>query len=129
MIQIRHNTFETNSSSTHSLVICTKQEYLDFKHNKKWYIDRCSVENKFVTWDELLVTILKYHLMDVDAFEEIQRLKLKDEENLEEYLRDYDIYSFNTYGDVEWADDKYYSEYTTPGGETISIFGYYGYSG
>lgn len=30
MIQIRNGVFETNSSSTHSLVICTDEEY------KKW---------------------------------------------------------------------------------------------
>ena len=127
MIQIRHNTFETNSSSTHSLVMCTKQEYLDFKHNKKWYIDRCSVKNKFVTWDELLVTIPRYHLMDGDAFEEIQRLKIQDEENLEEYLQDYSIYSYGTYNDNDY--EEFEDEYTTPGGETIVAFGHYGYDG
>ena len=127
MIQIRHNTFETNSSSTHSIVICTKQEYLDFKHNKKWYIDRYSVKNKFVTWDELLVTILQYHLMDADAFEEIHRLKIEDEEGLEEYLRDYDIYNYGTYNDNAYEDFE--DEYTTPQGEEIAVFGYFGYDG
>lgn len=127
MIQIRPNTFETNSSSTHSLVICTKQDYLDFKHNKKWYIDRHSVKNKFVTWDELLVAILQYDLMDVGAFDKIQRLKIEDEERLEECLRDYEIYNYGTYNDNDY--EEFEDEFTTPGGEEIAVFGHFGYDG
>lgn len=34
MIQVRHNIFETNSSSTHSLVIISKEDWKKFKNNK-----------------------------------------------------------------------------------------------
>lgn len=34
MIQVRHNLFETNSSSTHSLVITTKDEWQRFMNNE-----------------------------------------------------------------------------------------------
>lgn len=34
MIQIRNGVFETNSSSTHSLIICTDEEYRKWKDNK-----------------------------------------------------------------------------------------------
>lgn len=34
MIQVRHNLFETNSSSTHSLVIVTKDEWRRFMNNE-----------------------------------------------------------------------------------------------
>ena len=34
MIQIRHNLFETNSSSTHSLVIATKEDWNKFKNGE-----------------------------------------------------------------------------------------------
>lgn len=34
MIQVRHNIFETNSSSTHSLVILPKEDWKKFKSNK-----------------------------------------------------------------------------------------------
>lgn len=125
MIQIRPNTFETNSSSTHSLVMCTKNDFIDFKHNKKWYVDRRSVKNKFVTWEELLKTIVDYHLMDADAQEEILTLKETDEEGLEEYLRDYDIYSYGTY--FREYMEEFEDEFTTPGGETVCVFGYFGY--
>lgn len=36
---IRFNVFETNSSSTHSICICTKEEYEDFKNGKYYYDD------------------------------------------------------------------------------------------
>lgn len=40
MKQIRKNVFETNSSSTHTLAICTEDEYKDWKYGKllfnKW---------------------------------------------------------------------------------------------
>ena len=34
MIQVRKNIFETNSSSTHSLVIATKEDWAAFKNNE-----------------------------------------------------------------------------------------------
>ena len=34
MIQIRRGVFETNSSSTHTITICTKAEYEDFKQGR-----------------------------------------------------------------------------------------------
>lgn len=41
MKQIRKNVFETNSSSTHTLAICTEDEYKDWKDGKllfnKWH--------------------------------------------------------------------------------------------
>lgn len=35
--EIRRNVFETNSSSTHSLSICTEQEFEDWKAGKLLY--------------------------------------------------------------------------------------------
>ncbi len=34
MYQIRQGVFETNSSSTHSMCICTEEEFANFKGNK-----------------------------------------------------------------------------------------------
>ena len=65
--------------------------------------------------------------MDVDAFEEIQRLKIEDKEGLEEYLRDYHIYSYRTYNDNDY--EEFEEKYTTPGGEEIAVFGHFGYDG
>ena len=35
MKKIRYNTFETNSSSTHALVILSKEDYKAWKNNEK----------------------------------------------------------------------------------------------
>jgi len=53
MKQVRHGVFETNSSSTHSLVICTTEEYKKFENGEllldEWgggkMIDPSKVEN------------------------------------------------------------------------------------
>lgn len=37
MRQIRQNVFETNSSSTHSIVICTQEEFEKFVHGNLVY--------------------------------------------------------------------------------------------
>ena len=130
MIQIRHNVFETNSSSSHSLVVCTKDQYDKFKKLKLFYIDSSAFEEKFLPVEEIIDKLFNMHKLDVDAHEELKNmLKENDIEGIEDYLRDYYVYSFNTYGDADWAEENYYTEYKTPGGETISIFGYYGYSG
>lgn len=43
MISIRRNVFETNSSSTHSICICTEEDYKKFKEGEKLW-DYCSDE-------------------------------------------------------------------------------------
>lgn len=50
MRQIRKNVFETNSSSTHSLTICTKEEYDNWKNGKLLFD---SYYKKFVSSLEL----------------------------------------------------------------------------
>ena len=46
MIQIRNNIFETNSSSVHSLVICSEDEFNKFYYDELYYY----------TWTGELVT-------------------------------------------------------------------------
>ena len=102
MIQIRNNVFETNSSSSHSLVVCTRDQYDKFKKLKLFYIDSRAFEEKFLPVEELIDKLFNMHKLDVDAHEELKNmLKDNDIEGIEDYLRDYDVYSFNTYGDVE----------------------------
>ena len=49
-IQIRNSVFETNSSSTHTLCICKKEEYDAWKEGKLFFD---SLEDKLVTEKEL----------------------------------------------------------------------------
>jgi len=52
LISVRRNVFETNSSSTHSLCICTENEYEKFKNGDMMY-DDYNEELQFVSDKEL----------------------------------------------------------------------------
>jgi len=57
MRQVRHSVFETNSSSTHSIVICTKEQYKLFEENEMMY--DC-YDEKLVPYSELLLKTEPY---------------------------------------------------------------------
>jgi hypothetical protein len=108
--QIRVGVFETNSSMTHALTICTEEQY------EKW-------QNGEIFWD-------KFN----DAMEEKYREELVEEfekdsyyDDFDEWRRDNDILTY------EEVDDGYFEGYsrhfTTPSGDKMVAFGTYGYDG
>lgn len=102
-VQYRNNVFETNSSSTHSLSICTQNEWEDFMHGKTLYSKE---EEKFVPVSEVEKKLLDY-----------------DEEE-REYILTRDYWDFESFGgDMEMMTAKY----TTSSGETVVAYGYFGY--
>ena len=101
MRQIRRNVFETNSSSTHSITMCMESDY------DKWMAG----ELIWSRWCDKLVEItpeVKRSIDDGDG----------------EYLT-YD--QFNDYEYLEF--ETFVDSYTTPNGEKVISFGYYGYDG
>ena len=107
MLQIRKNVFETNSSSTHSLTICSKDEYQDWVDGK-FYWSR---------WNENFV-----------SNEEVEeKFKKSNYDNFDEYLIDKGLYTFDRYDDIEM--ETYEESYKTKSGDEIIAFGYYGYDG
>ena len=128
MIRIRRNDFETNSSSTHSLVMCTKDDYIKFKQYKVYLVDWSSAFKSMMTFDEAIEFLRSKSLMDADAEATVREMYNKnDTEGVAEYLRDYEVYDYDTY-DCDDLED-FYDEFTTPGGEVICAFGHYGYEG
>lgn len=132
--QVRFGVFETNSSSTHSLVICDKETFDKWKNG----------ELLFDRWEEEFKE--KYQLTNKDK----ERAKgyyndnknkfwkdwedLGDEEKDEWYTKfayennliDEDLVSYDDYG----KDLEYFQEdYTTKSGDKIVVFGEYGYDG
>lgn len=99
MFSIRRNVFETNSSSTHSLCICTQEEYDKWK-NKEAIFNR---------WSEKIISAEDY-------------LKLEDNW-VKEDCQTYDDYMYNGY--LEYYEEKF----TTPSGDKMVAFGKYGYDG
>ena len=112
----RVGTFETNSSSTHSLCMCTEDEW-----------------NKFVNGDMLM-----YNDSEIISREKAQEMY---EQRDKSYLDDYDFKQFCSYYCIknyeEWRDNDYLEGYRDEyvlqkdmkAGEKIIAFGEYGYDG
>lgn len=116
---IRRGLFETNSSSTHSIVMCSSDEYNKWR-NEDVYYDRWN--EKFVEEND---SILKAR--ECESYDQAYGLYISDKDNefysdcyhrfltWNEFFNDYDLETFE-------------DEYTTKSGETIVAFGYYGYN-
>ena len=113
--QIRRGVFETNSSSVHSLTLCTADEYEKWENGELW----------FDSW----------HRKFVNPFNPKDRYKETIESNpnyteddiIYECLREDGIYqSSDEYFENEYY-ETYKEDYITPGGERVVAFGYYGH--
>lgn len=121
MIQIRRNIFETNSSSVHSITLCSENEFQKWK-NGEIFFDRC--EEKFLTPKEA---------------EEVKKEQERERERLiEQYGDDDDFYDegraltynqfFDWQGDDSFLDymEKFQSHQNINGVDIVA-FGYYGH--
>lgn len=126
MLQIRRNVFETNSSSTHSITMCSKDDYDRWSSgevylNKGWWHKNNKSEykdKKFVTRDEA-IDIIKCSGGDIEYDNEYY-------ESFDRYIaEEYEIYTSYEYFNndyLEWFENSY----TTDSGETVVAFGLYG---
>lgn len=96
---IRYGTFETNSSSTHTLCICTEKEYEAWRRGETLFNRWCYEDNQFVPNTE----------------------EYRNDED-EQYM------TYDRYWDDEYL-EGYEEEYTSPSGDKIVVFGKYGYDG
>ena len=134
--KIRRSVFETNSSSTHSLTICSEDEFEAWKRG----------ELLFKRWEEKFVKPTQLSDNDKrDAEEEYGYTKddywkdwddLSSEEKEKWYakyatthnLKDYNTKTYDEYmrnGDLE----TFVQRYTSKSGDKIVAFGEYGYDG
>ena len=108
--QVRIGVFETNSSMTHALTMCSDSEYQKWQ-NDEVYWQRWSYDD-FITIEEAKEEFeLNSYYTDFDEWRRDEGLLTYDEFN------DYDYMSFETFGYT----------YTTPNGEIVHAFGYYGH--
>lgn len=109
MIQIRKNVFETNSSSTHSLVITTESEYEKFDKGELVYCE----------WSQGPFKSGKFYpKTDVDKYAE----EMGDDFEESDFKTAKDFFE-NEY--LEFFEEHY----TTEHGDNIVVFGVYGYGG
>ena len=130
IFQIRPNVFETNSSSTHSLNICTKEEFENWKNDP----DLCYIGDaygyfapknfggrEFVTKEEIQNAADKIEeYKDVNMFDEPENYWWAETPAQEEGIVTYEMWRENEYLET-------YEEYfTTPSGDKMVAFGEYG---
>lgn len=119
---IRFGAFETNSSSTHTLTICSKKEFDEWRNGKVVY-DK---------WEGEFVPIIEPTERELEEFgykynelspEEKEDVKYDWKKEMHPGLMSYD----------EWGEDDYLESYersyTTEHGDEIVVFGMYGYEG
>lgn len=146
MIQVRNSCFETNSSSTHSLIICTKEEYEGWKEGKLLYdlyedrfIDNylLSEEKKLSKLREYYDSIKKDFYKDFNDLskEEIRKLSMQAVESGDMFsdvdsLEDSDTgcYTYSGFWGRNNELEAYEEFYTSKSGDEIVIFGEYGYN-
>ena len=117
MIRIRRGVFETNSSSTHSIIICSDDEY---KRLTQHELLIGVYSDQLISKDDAIMKAKEYAPKYID-FEQMT------DEQLFCYLRENDIaVKLEDYGEEM---EHYTDTYTTKGGEKIVAFGYYGYDG
>lgn len=130
MKTIRTGVFETNSSSTHSLCLCTKEEYIKWRDESNPSLVFDKDVGRLIPLSDAKEKIIRMKQRS-NRQEEINRINSMSEEELYKFVTDYCFYSYETYQDREdnEANETYYDEFTTPKGDTVVLFGYEGYDG
>ena len=139
MRQVRRMTFETNSSSTHSITICPKETYEKWMKGQVLYNDW---NEDFIEAEELTPYDYKQAGTQYEAHKGkyYKGWNELSEEEKKEYTTEYvlrnkkknDDDEYLTYS--EWCYshgglEQYVKHYTTKNGDEIVAFGYYGYDG
>ena len=131
MKQIRKGTFETNSSSTHSLVMCSKKEYEDFNNGKLYLNDGIGQifreYPKFVTIEQVREIAEKLHNDPVECKWFDDSYKTMSDEDLINIYFNCIIQTADGFFDNNL--EEFEETYVTPGGEAVIAFGVYGYDG
>lgn len=134
--QIRQGVFETNSSSTHSLTMCSKEDFDAWRRGELLF-DYYGREN-FVKVDELSdknkKVAAKEYEMNKDDFQKDWEDLSEDAKNkyYAEYAKENDLISQSGETYEEYMNDyelaTFEETYTTPNGDAVVAFGKYGYN-
>lgn len=139
MKQIRNGIFETNSSSTHTLTMCMKDDYNDWINGKAYFdLDTSKIKSAELVKEEFEVQNenKKFDNWRLRLIDE-KALKYKEDGTLDYCCWDYDnlqrvteydakYLTFKEYWDMWVENETYESEFETPSGEKIIAFGDYG---
>ena len=119
MRTVRRGTFETNSSSTHSITMCMESDYEKWKNGEMyWHRWNDELVSKETVEEEFLKENTGVSKEDPDF-----------KDKLEEYLNNDDktYYTYKEFNDYDYIEyETYVDKYNTPNGDTVVAFGYYG---
>lgn len=138
MIKIRNNTFETNSSSTHSMVIGLRSDIEKWMSGELWYDGEKDV---FLTPDQAKEEMIKSLSEEDKVYFSLSSIEEKEsflEENYpfssvesfeSDLCKEFYLFTYDAYCDWYERLETDTTYYTTPGGEEIGIICSYGYDG
>jgi hypothetical protein len=131
--QIRRGVFETNSSSIHSLTMCTKSDYDRWKTEGLYlYLDygyeypdyNKPIRHHFYTRQEAIAFVKLSEYAPNEGFD------WNDDEQVEEFLYKRNFYHYEHYWNRLCRYFESFSQtMTTSNGEDIIAFGHYGFDG
>lgn len=128
MRQIRRGVFETNSSSVHSITMCMEDKFEKFRKGMLWrfsdyFYDDYDLhieadQDGFVSPDQV-----RKALASCKDYQGPDPYELSDAEIFEICDGWFESYSTLGHNEFETFEDKF----TTPNGETVVAFGFYGH--
>lgn len=137
MYSIRRNVFETNSSSTHSLIICSDKTYNDWLDGKVVYDNdnyefveaKQPTEHDFHKAEVMYMENKSDYMKDwKDLTPQMQLAYLK-----ENVMEEHDPYQYKTYEDyrneMDSMEESFERTWKTEHGDVVHILGYMGYDG
>ena len=134
--QIRRGVYETNSSSTHSLTMCSEEEFEQWKRGEILF-DEWGSET-FVKANNLSVEDKKYTAMDYENHKDEFSKDWTDlsesakEKYYTKYAKENNIIDEDAKTYEEWQYsglETFVDRYTSKSGDKIVAFGKYGYDG
>ena len=137
MYSVRNSVFETNSSSTHSLIICSDKEYQDWMNHKLVYdsYSKKFCESKKITLEDREKAESMYDKTKTIYMKSWIELPTDVQESYikENILKDKDPYQYKSYDDycddMNQHEEQFEEIYKTEHGDIIHVLGYSGYDG
>lgn len=130
MKQIRHNVFETNSSSVHAITMCLESIYDKWQNDELYFYDSTyklpKGRDKFFTWDDMIEFMRDVLCVDAEDLQALIEAKENENEEFEQLLHDSDFYTADMYENYNSDCECYAEVFTTPLGERVCAFGYAG---
>ena len=119
--QIRRGVFETNSSSVHSLTMCSGEEFERWRNEEVLYWRELDT---FGTREEIIAKLktITWHNGELCY----PNVDWNDEDAVYDIFSDEGIKTYNKYFDNDYFETFKYT-HTTPSGDEVVAFGYYGH--